>query len=723
MAFDSHPSGQRAELWYLTFERLEDHGGGLGTYIRQVMQAALVQGRAVRIFQPARAGQPPQRRAEGCVTVIDVPMIPTPADKALGWWMQMSWSMAEVVEAELDEAPAPLMIEVPDGFGLGYFLLQKKLTGAPALAAVPIVLCAHTPIAIIEEWIGNSLHTLPDWWVYRAERWCFRAADAVVTLSAMMEKQLARRGYLDPEVPLHRSVNPYLPGAAPFVPRPAGGAVVVGMASRMVDWKGLRQVLTVARAAEEAGLPATFELCGHITPDFERARRDFAALFDSGRVVYLGVLDAAQLGARRAGWTCQLHPSPADNFPYAVIESLARGLPCFITAGNGVADVLPEGLRRRLVVDYGRPEGVLEAIAEADEVRAALTALDLDLFAPGPYFEGRAALCAALRPRAPRRTFPFVDAEGARGGLRPAQPLPPAPSGARLTVVIPYFNMGPWIGPCIESLRASTVAVEIVLVNDGSRDPASIARLDDFRSDPALRVFDVANGGVARARNFGVDQARTEYVALLDADDTVEPDYYEKALAVLDRFDNVGFVGCWANDFRDGTGETIRHWVTYNAEPMPNIVMNNTNCQSLVYRTALYRAHGRHDPALKMYLDDWDGMLGMLEAGCYGVMLPEPLFNYRQRAGSIFSTGRGAWEANYAFIVQKRRALFNRNAAEVALFLNANGPNREYHILGQPSPRNFMAAARGGRLKMPHRLARSIAKRLMRFAEKGTIGA
>ena len=711
---------EQSEIWYLTFEQITDHGAGLGTYIRQVALAAQAAGRPIRIFQASKPDRPAQRCSEGFVTIIDVPMIVTPARDALGHWMRMSLSMAEAVCNELKDMPAPAAVEMPDGFALGYFLLQRKLTGDPLLTDIPLVICAHTPVGVIEDWIGNNTYRLPQWWTFRAEKWCYLAADAVVTLSGVMERLLHDRGYLNGSVPTRRSVNPYTP-AEQYLPAPANQKrQVVGMASRMVDWKGLRQVLGVAAAAEAAGLPMVFELCGHTHPDFDRARTDFAALFKSGRVIYLGVLDAPALEERRKTWSCQLHPSPVDNFPYAVIEALSRRLPCFITTGNGVAEVLDANLRDRLVVDFANPSQVLDRIAQAAPIRHDLAGLDLTLFGADAYFANRDALVAGMANASPRRLFPFVDGHQARHDLRPATPLPTDEAAARLTVVIPYYNMGPWIDPCIASVLASTVPVQIVLVNDGSTDPASIRKLDDFRNNPAIRVLDIPNGGVARARNTGVDQAETEFVALLDADDTVQPDYYAKAIAVLDRYDNVGFVGCWCNDFRDETGETIRHWVTYNAEPMPNMIVNNTNCQSLVYRTDLFRAHGRHDPALKMYLDDWDGMLGLLEAGCFGVMLPGAFFNYRHRKNSIFSIGRAAWDTNYVYIARKRQKMFEQNAVEAALFLNANGSNRTYHVLGQPAAQNAsLFALTEVRLPMRYRLARSLAKKLMRYSDKG----
>lgn len=703
------------EIWYFSFERLSDHGGGLGTYMRQVVRAAKAESRAIRVFQPRHPKGKPGHSTDGPITIVDVETTPAiETAKTLGHWMNLSRVLSDAALAERAAGHVPVMIEIPDGFALGYFLLQRKLTGEPALATVPIVLCAHTPIAIIEDWIGNACDRLPEWWTYRAEKWCFKAADAIITLSDMMETELRDRGYLDPETPVFRALNPYLPDPQVTTPREPGR--VVGMASRMVNWKGLREVLLCAQRAEAEGLDLSFELCGDTHPDFERARQDFAPLFTSGRVRYLGTLDEAALAEQRRRWLCQLHPSRKDNLPYAVLEALASGTPCLIGPGNGVAEILPPDLRPQLVVDFADSGNVLKQIAALDPV--SVTSYDLGAHGSVAYFARRTGIARQAGQTA-RGLFPFVNAIQARSGLRPTDPIAASARNSRITAVVPYYNMQGYIDPCIASLRNSSIPVDIIIVNDGSTDARARDALVRYRDAADIRIFDVPNGGVARARNFGVTQAQTEFVALLDADDTIEAEYYRKAIEVLDRYDNVGFVGCWANDFADGSGETIRYWPTYNAEPMPNLVMNNTNCQALIYRRTLYEAHGQHDPALRMYLDDWDGVLGMLENGCFGVMLPEALFNYRQRSGSIFQAGRSLWHRNYAYILRKRQRLAARNAVEMALFLNANGPNENPNLLGFPPVMGPMGLnSVSGRLPLLRRLARSIAKRLLRFAAR-----
>ncbi len=111
--------------------------------------------------------------------------------------MNLSWAFADRVCKEIEKVGKPLCIEVPDGFALGYFLLQRKLVGDSRLQDVPIILVAHTPIRFIDEWNGTEIHRLPNWWTFRAEQWCFKAADAVITLSSMLEEKLRCSNYLD----------------------------------------------------------------------------------------------------------------------------------------------------------------------------------------------------------------------------------------------------------------------------------------------------------------------------------------------------------------------------------------------------------------------------------------------------------------------------------------------------------------------------------------------
>ena len=90
------------------------------------------------------------------------------------------------------------------------------------------------------------------------------------------------------------------------------------------------------------------------------------------------------------------------------------------------------------------------------------------------------------------------------------------------------------------------------------------------------------------ARNAGFRASRGEFVAVLDADDLVAPGYYPRALEILRRYDELGFVGCWAQYF----GASANAWPTWNPEPPYLLAHNTMNSSALVYRRRDLLAHG-----------------------------------------------------------------------------------------------------------------------------------
>lgn len=106
----------------------------------------------------------------------------------------------------------------------------------------------------------------------------------------------------------------------------------------------------------------------------------------------------------------------------------------------------------------------------------------------------------------------------------------------KVSVIVPAYNAQDTIGRLVDSLLAQTLtSVELLLIDDGSTDDTP-AILDEYaRKDARIRVFHKENGGVAMARQLGVDNARGEYSIHADADDWVEPtmleDMYAKAKA------------------------------------------------------------------------------------------------------------------------------------------------------------------------------------------------
>lgn len=102
----------------------------------------------------------------------------------------------------------------------------------------------------------------------------------------------------------------------------------------------------------------------------------------------------------------------------------------------------------------------------------------------------------------------------------------------KISVIIPIYNMVQWIGHAIETVEKQTISddLELICVDDGSTDK-SLEVLKKYEAIYSnLIVLHQENNGAGAARNFGIDQARGEYVAFLDADDYY---YCEDALEIL----------------------------------------------------------------------------------------------------------------------------------------------------------------------------------------------
>ncbi len=124
-------------------------------------------------------------------------------------------------------------------------------------------------------------------------------------------------------------------------------------------------------------------------------------------------------------------------------------------------------------------------------------------------------------------------------------PAAAATPSADVSVVIPVFNSGIGAVAAIRTLRAQTVLPrEIVVIDDGSTD-GSAATIAAAVGDgaPPVRIFSIANGGAANARNSGIVRTMSTYVAFLDSDDGWFPSKLEKQLSILERRPDVGMVG------------------------------------------------------------------------------------------------------------------------------------------------------------------------------------
>jgi len=104
---------------------------------------------------------------------------------------------------------------------------------------------------------------------------------------------------------------------------------------------------------------------------------------------------------------------------------------------------------------------------------------------------------------------------------------------ARVSIVIPAYNAAAYIPEALRSVFAQTFTdFEVIVVNDGSPDtPALEVALEPFRE--RIRYLQQENGGPSAARNFGIREARGEFVAFIDSDDAWTPEYLSEQMKVF----------------------------------------------------------------------------------------------------------------------------------------------------------------------------------------------
>ncbi len=212
-----------------------------------------------------------------------------------------------------------------------------------------------------------------------------------------------------------------------------------------------------------------------------------------------------------------------------------------------------------------------------------------------------------------------------------------------LSVIIPVYNSAAWLEQCLQSLlqaaRGREDQLEVILVNDGSTDE-SPALIDRYAEQFELfRAVHQENGGVAAARNTGLSLASGSYIAWIDSDDYVSPDWLTSLcqavgdlapdIMVMDsvRFDRQGFrpevygrtPGLVSPD--RFYADTVRDSRMLGG--LPNKVIRREFYEGI-----------RFDPALPI-LEDYAVILDLIAPAKRVVYIPQGLYYYRQQEASL----------------------------------------------------------------------------------------
>jgi len=204
-----------------------------------------------------------------------------------------------------------------------------------------------------------------------------------------------------------------------------------------------------------------------------------------------------------------------------------------------------------------------------------------------------------------------------------------------VSVVIPTYNRAASVVEAIDSTLAQTYpAMEIIVVDDGSTDDT---REVVPRRYPQVRYFHQENGGVATARNFGIREARGEFVAFLDSDDLWLPGKTEKQVACFKQYPDVGLVYTDADFFDDtGPARVLRSRTSKAEFSTGDMVVNlftrfSLHTPTVMMRKAVFETVGYFDEELRAVNDD---NLWIRVAVRYPLrLIAEPLVHVRRVPG------------------------------------------------------------------------------------------
>ena len=215
-----------------------------------------------------------------------------------------------------------------------------------------------------------------------------------------------------------------------------------------------------------------------------------------------------------------------------------------------------------------------------------------------------------------------------------------------VSVIIPAYNVAPYIAEALESLFAQTRRdFEAVVINDGSTDETR-EKLAPYR-DRIVFIDQQKNSGVMAARNAGLRIARGRYIALLDGDDLWAPRFLERLVGLLESdaslslaYPNAVFLG--SPNF---SGRLYQE-VFPATEPVTFDRVLRRQCHifgSLVMRREALDDVGLFDESLEgQGAEDFELWLRMLQRGHRFKFTSESLAKYRWRQDSLSNTGIGS---------------------------------------------------------------------------------
>jgi glycosyltransferase involved in cell wall biosynthesis len=237
-----------------------------------------------------------------------------------------------------------------------------------------------------------------------------------------------------------------------------------------------------------------------------------------------------------------------------------------------------------------------------------------------------------------------------------------------IAVVIPCFNDGAMLESAVASAETQDAAPEIMVVDDGTTDPATLTLLRRLERR-GIQVIRQANQGPAPARMAGVRATDADYVFALDADDMLAPDGLRRLGEVLDRHPEAA--AAWGAVQTFGEVEFVGDRSPPSLDAWEITFQNHLPIGSLYRRSALLDVGGWQFPG---GYEDWDLWMSLAERGWKGIGIPEVTACYRVQPGRRLSRSSRRHAERYIKLRARHPVLFaerrrNRRSSPAPMML------------------------------------------------------
>lgn len=226
-----------------------------------------------------------------------------------------------------------------------------------------------------------------------------------------------------------------------------------------------------------------------------------------------------------------------------------------------------------------------------------------------------------------------------------------------VAVIIPCFNDGATLLEAVRSAQGQPRIDELIVVNDGSTDPATLKVFEELEAE-GLTVVHRPNGGLGAARMSGVQASRSDYILALDADDRLWPGAIARLADALDR--DARLAVAWG-DYQLFGDRCYLQRTASRLDPWQIVYQNDLPSSALIRRSALLDAGGWKESG---GYEDWDLWMSLAERSAMGRRVSLVGYEYRQHGVRMLAESALRHAETYALLRGRHPALFaNRRAA------------------------------------------------------------